>query len=519
LTASWLPLKRNWLSDKNALTFKSCGLIRIFLTVPAFTGIPRFFLRRKQLTRHSSTVQPKLSVLTRQQIEQIHQYSLDILSSVGLRVDSGKALEFFSRAGSGIRIEAGRAFIQPEIVDWAINVAHAGIKIHNRMGDVAFTAGQGTHYGVGVTNLYYQDPLTESVLLFGRQHMALGTRLANALPAYEMVSTIGIIRDVPDGTDDLYAVLEMAANTTKPLVILNSDERQFGPSLDLLESLAEKPFVIPYFNPVTPLIINRETGDKLILAIQRGLPVIYSNYSMAGTTTPITAAGTLALLNAELLGGLVLSQLVREGAPIILGSLPAFFDMKSMTDFYDPQTILLNAACAEMMAFYHLPHAGTSGSGLGWGADLPGAGMHWLNHLTTCLGMTGLVPFVGGSLGSKAFSPTSVVYANEIILQARSFAQGFPLNDEAVALDEIEVVGPGGNFLMAKSTRQNFRSAYFTSGIFPRISLEKWEEKGRPVAIDILKQETIKNIREATAPDDHDTILAIGEEFIRKFRQ
>jgi trimethylamine--corrinoid protein Co-methyltransferase len=468
------------------------------------------------MTRHSSIVQPKLSVLTDQQIEQVHLYSLEILSRIGLRVDSPRALKFFARAGAGVRVEAERVFIQPEMVEWAVNVAHATVKIYNRLGQLAFKAGEGTHYGVGVTNLFYQDPQTEAVTPFSRQHMALGTRLAQDLPAYEMVSTIGIIRDVPDGTDDLYAVLEMAANTTKPLVILNSDERQFGPSLDLLASLAEKPFVIPYFNPVTPLIINRETGDKLILALERGLPVIYSNYSMAGTTTPITAAGTLALLNAELLGGLVLSQLVREGAPIILGSLPAFFDMKSMTDFYDPQTILLNAACAEMMAFYHLPHAGTSGSGLGWGADLPGAGMHWLNHLTTSLGMTGLVPFVGGSLGSKAFSPTSVVYANEIILQARRFADGFPLNDEAVGLDEIEAAGPGGNFLKAKSTRQNFRHAYFTSGIFPRISLEKWEEKGRPEAIDILKQETIRAIEEAHPPEDHDKILAAGEDFIRK---
>lgn len=468
------------------------------------------------MTRPASVVRPKLSVLNSQQIEQIHQYSLEILSRIGLRVDSPRALALFARAGSGLRVEAERVFIQPEMVEWAINVAHATVKIYNRLGQVAFKAGDGTHYGVGVTNLFYQDPQTEDILPFRREHMALGTRLAHALPAYEMVSTIGIIRDVPEGTDDLYGALEMAANTTKPLVLLNSDEKQFVPSLDLLASLSDKPFVIPYFNPVTPLIINRETGEKMITALERGLPVIYSNYSLAGTTTPITAAGTLALLNAELLAGLVLSQLVREGAPIILGSLPAFFDMKALTDFYDPQTILLNAACAEMLAFYHLPHAGTSGSGLGWGADLPAAGLHWLNHLTTSLGMTGLVPFVGGSLGSKAFSPTSVVYANEIILQARRFAEGFPLNDEAVALDEIEKAGPGGNFLMAKSTRQNFRNAYFTSGIFPRLSLEKWAEQGRPEAIDNLKKETIRQIAAAQPPEDHDKILAVGEEFIRK---
>lgn len=469
--------------------------------------------------KNSPIVQPHMTVLTAQQLGQVHTYSLDILSRVGIRVDSTQALEYFA-ASDGAQVNSDRVKISPDLVSWALKAAPSTIDIFDRNGDPAFQAGDGqVRFGVGVTNLFYQDPQTDKITGFTREHMGIGTRLAHTLPAYDLVSTIGIIGNVAHGTDDLYAVLEMAANTTKPLVILNSDPKQFASSLDLLEhlrgNLSERPFTIPYFNPVTPLIINRETGDKMIAAIQRGLPIIYSNYSMAGTTTPITAAGTLALLNAELLAGLVLSQLVREHTPIILGSLPAFFDMKSMTDFYDPQTILINAACAEMMAYYHIPHAGTSGSGLGWGADLPAAGMHWLNHLTTSLGKTGLVPFVGGSLGSKAFSPTSVVYANDIILQARHFTAGFLLSEESVGVDEIEKVGPGGNFLMTKSTRQNFRNAYYTSGLFPRISLEKWEQKGQPQAINMLKQETIRQIAESKPPQDHDIILSTGEKFIK----
>ncbi len=466
-------------------------------------------------------IQPGMSVLTTDQIEQIHNYSLKILARTGIRVDSPRALRLFASA-DGFEVSGSRVKIPSERIEWALSSVPARIELYNRLGAPAFCAGDGQpHYGVGVTNLFYQDPQNDQISKFERAHMSLGTRLAHSLPAYELVSTIGVIQDVPEGSEDLYAALEMVANTTKPLIVLNSDEKQFKATLDMLETLcgdlAEKPFVIPYFNPVTPLIINRETGEKMITAIERGLPLIYSNYSMAGTTTPITAAGTLALLNAELLAGLVLSQLIRPGAPIILGSLPAFFDMKSMTDFYDPHTILINSACAELMAHYHIPHAGTSGSGLGWGADLPSAGMHWLNHLTTSIGKTGLVPFVGGSLGSKAFSPSSVVYANDIILQTRRFAAGFPLDDASVNLDEIESVGPGGNFLSVKSTRQNFRNAYYTSGIFPRLSLEKWEEQGHPQAIDLLRQATLRQIAQSQPPIDHADLLARGEEFIQEW--
>jgi trimethylamine--corrinoid protein Co-methyltransferase len=67
------------------------------------------------------------------------------------------------------------------------------------------------------------------------------------------------------------------------------------------------------------------------------------------------------------------------------------------------------------MTTYQIPHAGTSGSGLGWGPDLLASGSVWMDHLTSCIGKVGLAPFVGGNLGSKAFSPALVVYANEVI--------------------------------------------------------------------------------------------------------
>jgi len=468
----------------------------------------------------SAWVRPQLTVLATEQKEQVHRYSLRLLAEVGLRVDSERARQVFS-TGKAVKVSGDRVAILPDAIDRALETAPHRIDVYNRHGEHAFRLGDGpARFGIGVTNLYYQEPADEMLTPFGRAHMAAGTRLGEVLPAYDCVSTLGILQDIAPGTEDVIGVLEMAANTVKPLVLLISDEGQFVPALDLLAELcgelAARPFAIPYLNPVTPLIINRETGDKLIAAVERGLPVIYSNYSLAGATTPITPAGMLALLNAELLAGLVLSQLVRPGAPVILGSLPAFFDMKAMLDFYDPQTVLLNAACAEMMAYYGIPHAGTSGSGLGSAADLPSAGLHWLNHLTACIGQTGLAPFVGGSLNSKAFSPTAVVLANDIILQARAFAAGFALDDASAVLDEIAAAGPGGSFLGARSTRKRFRDAYYTSSVFPRLSMEKWADLGRPQAAERLKAYTLDLIASARPPADHDDIVARGEAYLHR---
>lgn len=464
-------------------------------------------------------VLPRIKVLSPEAITQIHQASLKILSEIGIRVDSSKAVKLLKAAPGVNFFDQQRLVFQPEIVEWAIKQSPSTVDIYNRKGDLIIHLGEeSTRFGIGVTNLFYQDPGTDEILSFTRDHMRLSVGLGNNLPSFDIISTIGVIRDVETKNADLVALLEMGANTIKPLIILISDEKQFLPGLVLLErlvgELSSKPFVIPYFNPVTPLILNQTTADNMLTSIERGLPIIFSNYGMAGVSTPITSAGTLALLNAELLAGLVFSQLVKPGTPIILGCLPAFFDMKTMVDFFDPQTMLLNLACAEMMAFYHIPHAGTSGSANGWGPDLIASEALLMNHLTSCLGKVGLAPFVGGSFGSKVFSPTMVVYANEVIEKSRQFAKGFLLNKETLALEEIAKIGVGGNFISSRQTMKLFRDAYHTSTIFPRLSLEKWQELNHPDAMKYLRERTVDLINLSNYPADQLKLLRKGEYLI-----
>lgn len=467
-----------------------------------------------------SAVRPALSLLLPDHIAAIHASSLRILNTIGVRIDSARARRIFEGATSGVTLKGDRAYFEREVVEWAIEVSPPNVDIYNRRGDKVFTLGaDGTHFGVGVTNLYFQDPMTDELHPFAREHMAAGVRLCSALPAYEFVSTLGVLRDLPPVVADLYAVLEMVANTTRPLVILISDEKLFVPALDMVEAAyrnpGERPFIIPYLNPVTPMVMNEGTGDKLLDSIERGLPPIYSNYGMAGMSTPITPAGALAMLNAELLAGLVLSQLAKEGAPIILGSLPAYFDMKTMVDFYDPQTFLINLCCAEMMNHYHIPHAGTSGSGEGWGPDLLAAGNLWMNHLTSLIGKAGLVPFVGSSLNSKAYSPALTVYGSEVIAQARLFANGFPFDEASIGVEEmIEVMATDGHFLTSPTTLQRYKSGYY-QGIFPHLGLEKWVELGHPDANRLIRERARDLLAEAPAPEDREEIIGKGEAFIR----
>jgi len=468
---------------------------------------------------NNAHVKPRINLLSPVQIEQVHAYALQILSRTGVRVDSDRIRQMIIK-------KVGKTIVQDKIVRFpaeeverALKSAPGRIDLYDRQGQPAFQLGDGSlHFGIGVTTLFYQDPLTNRLSPFSRRHMQDMVRLGSRLPHYEVISTVGIVQDVSASLSDLYGSLEMIANTTKPLVLLVSDDNRFPDVLDLFErlhgDLASRPFILPYFNPVSPLVMNAGTLEKMELAIQRGLPVIFSNYGMAGASTPLPPTGTLSLLLAELLAGLTISQIIKPGAPILLGMLPVYFDMKTLVNFYDPQSILLNLACAEMMEHYHLPHTGTSGSGTGWGPDLIAADTYWMNTLTCGLTYGGLAPFVGDTLTSKVFSPNTVVYVHEVIDQVLRFASGFQLDDAHAVLDEIDHIGPGGSFLAAPSTRKGYKTGYYPSPIFSRWSMEKWQAAGEPQASQVLQKYTADLIASAPAPDDHESLLARGEEYI-----
>ena len=475
-------------------------------------------IRNRQVAATANNALPRLTLLSEEQKAQVHQYALRILSRTGVRVDSPGVLRFLEQK-LGTKAEADVLRLPTEVVEEAIHTAPKVIEVYDRIGNPVFRLGDDQlRFGIGVTALFYQDPLTDDLTPFTRRHMQDMVRLGSALPHYDVISTVGIVQDVPVAQTDLYASLEMIANTTKGLVLLVSDETQFPAVLDMFETLhgdlAARPFVLPYFNPVSPLVVNEGTADKLKVAVERGLPVIYSNYSMAGASTPLTPAGTLALLLAELLAGLTISQLIRPGAPISLGMLPVYFDMKTMMNFYDPQSVLINLACAEMMAHYGLPHTGTSGSGTGWGMDLIAADTYWLNALSFSLTKGGLAPFIGDTLGSKAISPLTIVHVHEIIDQARRFAHGFQLDDAHAVLDEIDAIGPGGHFLTTPSTLARYKTGYYTSPLYPHWSMETWLLERQPAAQQVLRERTVALLRDSPAPADHDDLLARGLAFI-----
>jgi trimethylamine:corrinoid methyltransferase-like protein len=127
-----------------------------------------------------------------------------------------------------------------------------------------------------------------------------------------------------------------------------------------------------------------------------------------------------------------------------------------------------------------------------------------------------MVPFVGNNFDSLAFSPATVVYAAEIIKFCREFSAGFSLESGEIGLDEILSMGPGASYLTSQMTMEKFKEYMHSSRVWPTLSLEKWQEMDCPEAGDILRKHTDKLLGEILPSEDHERILAVGEEFIIK---
>src|SRR5258706_9488657 len=177
-----------------------------------------------------NNVRPQLKMLTEEQIQDIHTYTLELLATTGVRVDSPSALKMLEKRVGSSNVEGRTVRIPAELVEWAIKVAPRQIQIYDRRGNPQFqigAVGDRTRFGIGVTALFYQEPETDTPVLFQRKHMQdLGPE-GSKVPPYDMVSKIGIERDVEHYLSDLDASLDNFTKSIKPLVLSSSVEHNF----------------------------------------------------------------------------------------------------------------------------------------------------------------------------------------------------------------------------------------------------------------------------------------------------
>ena len=205
-----------------------------------------------------------------------------------------------------------------------------------------------------------------------------------------------------------------------------------------------------------------ESTEKLFISATNKIPVVYMPYCMMGGTAPITIAGALTQNNAEILAGVVITQAVNEGAPLIYGSMPTVFDMKTTVGSYGaPEFHLSVAAASELANYYQLPFFGTAGCSDAKTVDPQSVSEIQMELFSTILSKANIVHDIGVLDHCNSVAPAMVVLANEMINQLSAYSKGVEVNDETLAMDVIKQVGHGGHYLNEMHTLSNFRSVWY----------------------------------------------------------
>jgi trimethylamine--corrinoid protein Co-methyltransferase len=296
----------------------------------------------------------------------------------------------------------------------------------------------------------------------------------------------------------------MIQNTTKPIVFVCNDGEDCrsivaaaaavagGP-----EALRLNPTLLLYSEPSTPLQQSRTALEKLLFMAESGIPVVHSPAPMMGGTAPITPAGGLALGTAEALSGLTIHQLKRAGSPFVFGSGLHHLDMRTSISVYGaPEFQLARLGVADLGRYYRLPTWGYAGHTDSCLFDEQAAVDAAFSTLVALESGTNLVHDVGYVEAALTNSPEMMVFTCELIAMARRFSQGITFDADALALEVIHAVGPGGNFLTEDHTVEHFRQ-YWQPTLFSRQRFAGWQEEWARTLGGRVREKTVELMREA----------------------
>ncbi|MFB3892111.1 MAG: trimethylamine methyltransferase family protein [Phycisphaerae bacterium] len=428
----------------------------------------------------------KLEVLGLKGVARIDQAARRILSRTGVLVPHEKMLKLFAKAGAAV--DGERVRIPDKLVTECVRAAGKSFTIYGR--DRSITA----PFGLGKRNYNSIAGEAHWLDMDGRRRFATLDDVVQAAMLGQMLPRLNIVGAMSDPHEISvsHRVVEVVAaqlrTTTKPITFWFHD----GPSakfvVELMTAVAGKkdelerrPFAYPFLEPISPLRFARWGIDVLFETCEAPLPVSIGPMAQVGMSAPGTLAGTIAQETAEVLAGLCVVQLIHPGLPVCFGGIPHAFDMRTtQMIFAGPEQGLMAVAMTEMGKFYGLPvyiNVGLTDSKTVDGqAGLESAA----TLLMGALAGADIFGHMGISGVDQASSLEMLVFQHEVIEYVERICRGFEVDDELLALDLIDQLGPGGTFIDQEHTVKHFREEVWMPTILDRQYWQQWEDAGRP---------------------------------------
>jgi trimethylamine---corrinoid protein Co-methyltransferase len=426
---------------------------------------------------------PNLRKLSDDQVEQLHYASLEILERTGVRLYEPEALELLQT--KGVKVEDGnRVRVPAGLVEWALSVAPKRTVLCDRNGRrVMPLERNNVFYGPGSDCPNVIDLRTGDRRPGTLQDIVEASLVCDGLPNIDFLMSFCVASDLSQETADRHQMRAMLMNSTKPILFVTTE---FEGCVDAIrmaevvaggeEELRRNPICACYINVTHPMRHNQEALRKLLFLAGKGLPTTYTPVVLRGATGPVTAAGAIALANAGELAGLVIAQLKREGAPVILtGGVNDMLDMRTTVDAYaDPTNRVM---LVELAHRYDLPIFGLTGCSDSKLPDEQAAAEAAFSIILETLAGAQMAHDVGYLEGGMTNSIEQIVICDELIAYTKQFMRKLEINADTLALDLIDQVGPDGDYLSADHTLHHFRQDWYPK-LFDRRNYEDWKNAG-----------------------------------------
>lgn len=451
-----------------------------------------------------------VKILSEREIQSIHDDALLILRDTGIMVHHDGALELLARAGARVNKDGRIARLPEKLVMGSIEQAGKKYILHGRnpqrtarfgYGDLVLMSSPGQYSWIDTDS----GERRAATIRDAREAIKLGDALSNIT----IVGSMAQPEQVSQAWRDVYLTGELVKGTGKPTRCWVKNGRTAKYILQIYRTVAggdaalrEKPMVEAFLEPISPLQLPKDGLDIVKEFAQAGQPVSIGPMAMTSGTAPGTVAGTLAQENAEILAGVVVTQLFAPGTPITYGGIPHIMDPRtSICSFGSPEQGLMAVAMVQMARHYGFPAYINVGltdakvpdaqAGVEKGTSLLAGALAGADTFGHC-GICGT---------DHAGSLVWLYLDNEVMEYVRRIVRGFEVNADTLATEVVRQVGPGGNFLAEEHTVEHFRKELWLPGTaWTRESWDAWAGGGKRSMAERIKDE-VKRILDSHKPE------------------
>jgi len=426
--------------------------------------------------------------LTQESIDRIHQTAMRVIEEVGFEVNSESALELFKRAGAWVEKEKHLVRLSQQRVMGLIDMAPSEVRLcgQDKKHDILL-GGQRVYTGTGGTALYVYYPDTGQKQLATLDDLKRIAKLVDGLDNIHLFMLPTYPSELPVEEVDINRFFAGLDNTTKHVmggVYTLNGVKQVIRMAEVIagsgERLRQRPLISMITCSISPLKMDKQYGDLVVTIAKSGIPLVCPAEPLCGATSPVTLAGNLVIQTADSLMGVMLTQIINPGTPVIFGSVATNTNLRNLKYLAGSVEMgLLNAAGAQMAQFYQLPFYATGGM---TDSKVLDAQSGYESAVTSLLCALAGANFIHDAAGLMEFALTTCyekyVIDNEILGMVMRAVEGITVNDDTLAFDLIKQVGPGGNFVTAKHTRRFMRGEHYQPSLSDRDSREEWEARG-----------------------------------------